>query len=45
MDWTHLEYFLSVAFIGWLSGATKQMRVNHSTVARRLDQQGTGKLT
>ena len=38
MDWSHLEYFLAVARTGSLSGAAKQLRVNHSTVARRLDK-------
>ena len=38
MDWSHLEYFLAVARAGSLSGAAKQLRVNHSTVARRLDK-------
>ena len=38
MDWGHLEYFLAVARTGSLSGAAKQLRVNHSTVARRLEK-------
>ena len=38
MDWGHLEYFLAVARIGSLSGAAKLLRVNHSTVARRLEK-------
>ena len=38
MDWGHLEYFLAVARIGSLSGAAKLLRVNHSTVARRLER-------
>lgn len=38
MDWSHLEYFLAVARTGSLSGAAKQLHVNHSTVARRLDK-------
>ena len=38
MDWSHLEYFLAVARTGSLSGAAKLLRVNHSTVARRLDK-------
>ena len=38
MDWGHLEYFLAVARTGSLSGAAKLLRVNHSTVARRLDK-------
>ena len=38
MNWSHLEYFLAVARTGSLSGAAKLLRVNHSTVARRLDK-------
>jgi len=38
MDWGHLEYFLAVARIGSLSGAAKLLRVNHSTVSRRLEK-------
>ncbi len=38
MDWSHLEYFLAVARTGSLSSAAKQLRVNHSTVARRLEK-------
>ncbi|MEJ6539224.1 MAG: LysR family transcriptional regulator, partial [Halioglobus sp.] len=38
MDWGHLEYFLAVARTGSLSGAAKQLGVNHSTVARRLEK-------
>lgn len=38
MDWSHLEYFLAVAHSGSLSGAAKKLRVNHSTVSRRLDK-------
>ena len=38
MEWGHLEYFLAVARTGSLSGAAKQLRVNHSTVARRLEK-------
>ncbi|MDC0494779.1 LysR family transcriptional regulator, partial [bacterium] len=38
MDWGHLEYFLAVARTGSLSGAAKLLRVNHSTVARRLEK-------
>ena len=38
MDWGHLEYFLAVARAGSLSRAAKQLRVNHTTVARRLDK-------
>ena len=38
MNWDHLEYFLAVARAGSLSGAAKQLDVNHSTVARRLEK-------
>ena len=38
MNWDHLEYFLAVARSGSLSGAAKQLNVNHSTVARRLEK-------
>lgn len=38
MDWSHLEYFLAVARTGSLSAAARQLQVNHSTVARRLDK-------
>jgi DNA-binding transcriptional LysR family regulator len=38
MDWSQLEYFLAVARTGSLSAAAKQLQVNHSTVARRLDK-------
>ena len=38
MDWDHLEYFLAVARSGSLSGAAKQLNVNHSTVARRIEK-------
>ena len=38
MNWSHLDYFLAVARTGSLSGAAKLLRVNHSTVARRLDK-------
>jgi len=36
MDWSNLEYFLSVARQGSLSKAAAKLDVNHSTVARRL---------
>lgn len=38
MDWSNLEYFLSVARGGSLSKAASRLDVNHSTVARRLDK-------
>ena len=38
MDWSNLEYFLSVARGGSLSKAASKLDVNHSTVARRLDK-------
>lgn len=38
MDWSHLEYFLAVARAGSLSRAAKRLKVNHTTVARRLDK-------
>jgi len=38
MDWGNLQYFLAVARTGSLSRAAKQLRVNHSTVARRLEK-------
>ena len=38
MDWSNLEYFLSVAREGSLSKAASKLDVNHSTVARRLDK-------
>jgi len=38
MDWSNLEYFLSVAREGSLSKAAYKLDVNHSTVARRLDK-------
>ena len=38
MDWSNLEYFLSVAREGSLSKAASKLEVNHSTVARRLEK-------
>ena len=38
MDWSNLEYFVSVARGGSLSKAASKLDVNHSTVARRLDK-------
>src|SRR5260370_4099061 len=37
MDWDNLKFFLALAEPGSLSGAAKQHRVDHSTVARRVD--------
>lgn len=38
MDWNALKNFLAVANKGSLTGAAKQLNVNHSTVFRRLGQ-------
>src|SRR5262245_3365195 len=35
-DWDDLRFFLAVARAGSLSGAAKSLKVNHSTVLRRL---------
>lgn len=35
-DWDDLRYFLAVARAGSVAGAAKHLRVNHSTVLRRL---------
>jgi DNA-binding transcriptional LysR family regulator len=37
MDWDNLKFFLALAETGSLSGAAKQHRVDHSTVARRVE--------
>ena len=37
LDWDGLRYFRAVATAGTLSGAARALRVEHSTVARRLD--------
>lgn len=37
MDWDNLKFFLALAQTGSLSRASEQLRVNHSTVARRID--------
>ena len=44
MDWDDLRYFLAVAERGSLSGASRELGVNHSTVFRRINrfEQGTG---
>jgi len=36
MDWDHLKYFHTIAKTGSLSMAAKVLKVNHSTVSRRL---------
>jgi DNA-binding transcriptional LysR family regulator len=35
-DWENLRYFLAVARIGTLSGASRELKVDHATVSRRL---------
>lgn len=37
MDWNSLKIFLSIVRCGSLSGAAKQLGVNHSTIFRRLN--------
>jgi DNA-binding transcriptional LysR family regulator len=37
LDWDGLRYFRAVAIEGTLSGASRRLKVEHSTVARRLD--------
>lgn len=37
MDWNNLKFFLALAETGSLSGAAKLHRVDHSTVARRVE--------
>ena len=37
-DWTDLRYFLELARAGTLSGASRQLKVDHTTVARRIDR-------
>ncbi len=37
MDWNDLRYFLAVARLGRLSPAARRLRVEHSTVARRIE--------
>jgi len=36
MDWDDLKYFLAVAKTGSIRGASQKLRVNHSTVSRRI---------
>jgi len=44
MDWDNLRYFLAVAQTGSIRGASQKLRVNHSTVSRRIKtfEQKTG---
>lgn len=37
IDWNDLRYFLAVARLGRLSPAARRLRVEHSTVARRIE--------
>src|SRR5713101_8042175 len=37
MDWDNLKFFLTLAETGSLSRASEKLRVDHSTVARRID--------
>ena len=37
-EWTDLRYFLELARIGTLSGASRRLEVEHTTVARRIDR-------
>jgi len=37
LDWDDIRYFLELARAGSLSGAARQLRVEHSTVARRVE--------
>ena len=37
LDWGNLEYFISCANHGTLSGCAKAMGVNHSTVSRKIE--------
>ena len=37
MNWDDVRHFLAVARCGSLSAAAKRLAVNHSTVARRVD--------
>ena len=36
MDWNDLRYFLTIARTGTLAGAARELRVEHTTVGRRL---------
>src|SRR5215831_8453717 len=37
LDWDALRYFRAVAQLGTLSGAARVLKVQHTTVARRID--------
>src|SRR3954454_10053952 len=37
LDWDGLRYFLAVAQAGTVSGAAREPRVEHTTIARRID--------
>ncbi len=37
-EWTDLRYFLELARVGTLSGASRRLEVEHTTVARRIDR-------
>jgi DNA-binding transcriptional LysR family regulator len=37
MDWNNLKFFLALAETGSLSRASEKLRVDHSTVARRIE--------
>jgi DNA-binding transcriptional LysR family regulator len=37
MDWDNLKYFLALAETGSLSRASEKLRVDHSTIARRIE--------
>src|ERR1700752_4572511 len=37
-EWTDLRYFLELARAGTLSGASRKLEVEHTTVARRIDR-------
>src|SRR3954465_3564343 len=37
-EWTDLRYFLELARAGTLSGASRRLEVEHTTVARRIDR-------
>lgn len=36
LDWENIRHFLAVARIGTLSGAARNLKVDHATVSRRL---------
>src|SRR3954470_2421877 len=37
-EWTDLRFFLELARAGTLSGASRRLEVEHTTVARRIDR-------